>query len=134
MNFLSSSRIHFEFTIYFANLLRILYFFRFTLNSLSISRKYKIWILEIILSRNICILNIFRLIHPIWPLFDGFNPSLTSDDPFWPWKILKLNSPENFESKHMYIVYNPAHPPDLTLTKGFWPRFDLWWPLTGHNL
>ena len=23
--------------------------------------------------------------------------------------------------------------PDLTLISGFWPKFDLWWPLTGHE-
>ena len=34
----------------------------------------------------------------------------------------------------MHIVYNPAHRSDLTLISGFLPKFDPWWPLTGHNL
>ena len=59
---------------------------------------------------------------------DGFDPSLTSDDPNWPWKILNLNSWENFESKHMYIGYISTNPPDLTLIRRFDPSltsFDL---------
>ena len=36
-----------------------------------------------ILSRNICIFDIFRPTGPIWPLLDGFDLSLTSDDPNW---------------------------------------------------
>ena len=73
------------------------------------------------MSRNICIFDIFRPTGPIWPLFDGFDPSLTSDDPNWPWKILNLNSWENFESKHMYIGYISTNPPDLTLIRRFDP-------------
>ena len=42
--------------------------------------KYKIWILEKILSRNICIFDIFRPTGPIWPLLDRVDPSLTSGD------------------------------------------------------
>ena len=87
--------------------------------------KYWIWILEKISSRNICIFDIFRPTGPIWPLLDRFDPSLTSDDPDWPWKILNLNSWENFESKHMYIGYISTNPPDLTLIRRFWPYF---WP------
>ena len=85
--------------------------------------KYWIWILENISSRNICIFDIFRPTGPIWPLLDGFDPSLTFDDPDWPWKILNLNSWENFESKHMYIGYISTNPPDLTLIRRFWPLF-----------
>ena len=83
--------------------------------------KYKIWILEKILSRNICISDIFQLIGPIWPQFHKFDPNLTSDDPYWPWKISNLNSWENSESKHMHVGYISTNPPNLTLIRQFDP-------------
>ena len=83
--------------------------------------KYKIWILEKILSRNICISDIFRPIGPIWPQFHRFDPNLTSDDPEWPWKMSNLNSWENSESKHMHVGYISTNPPNLTLIRQFDP-------------
>ena len=157
----SSIRINYQFTIFFANSLWIHYLFcEFTINLLGFKQHYltlscyirpnfNLWwlfmtwfdlklfwisILDKIFSRNICIVDIFRPTGPIWPLLDGFDPSLTSDDPNWPWKILNLNSWENFESKHMYIEYISTNSPDLTLISRFWPKFDLKWPWTGHDI
>ena len=86
-----------------------------------------VWILYML--HMVCIFDIFPPTDLVRPLYDGFDPSLTSDDPNWSWKILNLNSWDNSESKHMYIGYISTNSPDLTLIWRFDPSLtsnDLW--------
>ena len=126
----SSIRINYQFTIFFANSLWIHYLFcEFTINLLGFKQHYltlscyirpnfNLWwlfmtwfdlklfwisILDKIFSRNICIVDIFRPTGPIWPLSDGFDPSLISDDPNWPRKY-KICILEKILSRNICIL------------------------------
>ena len=84
-----------------------------------------------------CKLNIFRLIDPIFPYSSSltlFRPLMIFDHPNWPQITLNLNSSQNFESKHMYFVYILTKIYRLTKISPRFDRFDLWWPLKGHDI
>ena len=77
-----------------------------------------------------CILNIFRLIDPIFPYSSSltiFRPLMIFDHSNWPWITSNLNYSQNFELKHMYLVYILTKRPNLTRIRRIWPKFDLWW-------
>ena len=58
--------------------------------------------LKITLSRNICILHIFRIIGPIWCLFQSFGPS---GDLLWPQTGLNIYIFFNLNKKFWTISY-----------------------------
>ena len=98
-------------------------------HSLSPEEVEWIWILDRIPSQNICIFDVFRPTGPILPLLDGFDPSLTYDEPNWPWKIFDLNSWGNSESKYILDIFRLIRP--------FRPQFDdltQVWPILTFKL
>ena len=91
----------------------------------------QIWISisDKILSRKICIFDVFRPTGPILPLLNGFDPSLTSDDPNWPWKY-SIWIFEKILSRNICIL------DIIRLIRPFWPQFDdltQVWPMFTFN-
>jgi len=154
MNSLSSSRTHYEFTIFFADPLWIYFFLRkltiyllrefamihlifrlITLNFLSFCEFTINSLSHVLAERN----GIFK-IGQFWTLSFikgrlmrsigeiARQPLRTFNDLIWPQLILNFNRQQNSESKHIYIWYISTDRPDLTTFWRIWPKFDLWWP------